>query len=77
MFSNINPHLLLGVNFSGPIDDKKQTVLHVAAFSQSVPIVEYFLVQKKPDVNAVDEHQWTGLQFYLFAFNINSTPLCC
>jgi len=62
-----------GANYSGPIDDKRQTVLHVAAFSQSVPIVEYFLSQKKPDVNAVDEHQWTAL---LCAASVGNVRIC-
>eukprot|EP01114_Cavostelium_apophysatum_P012722 TRINITY_DN2910_c0_g1_i1.p1 TRINITY_DN2910_c0_g1~~TRINITY_DN2910_c0_g1_i1.p1 ORF type:complete len:655 (-),score=195.25 TRINITY_DN2910_c0_g1_i1:52-2016(-) len=62
-----------GANFSGPIDDKKQTVLHLAAFAGSVPIVEYFLNLKKPDINAADEHGWTAL---LCAASVGNLNLC-
>jgi len=50
-----------GVNYSGTIDDKGQTVLHAAAYSGSPEIVEYFLTLKKPDVNSLDLHNWTPL----------------
>lgn len=58
--------IVLGINISGPIDDKGQNVLHIAAFSGSLEITDYFLSLKKTDVNAVDEHNWTRKSFSSF-----------
>jgi ankyrin repeat protein len=50
-----------GVDTSISIDDNKQTALHVASFSGNYKLVESLLKNEgKVNVNARDEHNWTG-----------------
>lgn len=50
-----------GYDYTSEIDDKNQTVLHVAAYAGHYELVEYFLGMDDLNIDAIDSHGWTPL----------------
>jgi len=66
-----------GFDISKPLDENGQTVLHEAAYSGQAGMIVYFMEDvssdKRPNINARDNHGWTAL---LCAASVGNIGLC-